>query len=363
MAFSLDFGPPPAKQKISRRPNSGRRNENQPSTGPRAVSCYICGRQYMLHSFAIHETQCRELYEKREELKPPKERRRCPDNPFNGMSMKGITSQRGLMDAMNTAAAEAFTTGVMSSCRYCGRTFLPEKLLIHNRSCTADNPARRVTDSVGRTPAAMMAHEESAAINVTTKSFPGSKGGGGYNNTANPPWMGADDDYDESMGGGGGGGATVRCADCGRSFNAVAYSKHQKICKKVFTKKRRVFDSAKQRAVGTDLMPYFNDNKRSSGGAGAKVSRNTVPSATSRGASSYNGSSSSGGGRIGNGNSATVGYGGGGGGGPGGYGGMPKWKYDSLSFRAAMRAAKVATMEEQGGRGRLDHRPVLHTLY
>ena len=348
MAFSLDFGPPPAKQKLSRRPNSGKSGEKQPSAGPRAVSCYICGRQYMLHSFAIHETQCRELYEKREELKPPKERRRCPDNPFNGMSMKGITSQRGLMDAMNAAASEAFTTGVMSSCRYCGRTFLPEKLLIHNRSCTADNPARRVTDSVGRTPAAMMAHEE-AAINVTTKSFPGSRG------SANSPWMGADDGYDESMGGGGGGGATVRCADCGRSFNAVAYSKHQKICKKVFTKKRRVFDSAKQRAVGTDLMPYFNDNKRSGnagGGGGSKVSRNTVPSSSSalRGASSFNGSSSSGSSRGGNSNSASMGYGGGGGGGgQGGYGGMPKWKYDSLSFRAAMRAAKVATMDERGG--------------
>ena len=345
MAFSLDFGPPPAKQKISRRPNSGRSSEKQPSAGPRAVSCYICGRQYMLHSFAIHETQCRELYEKREELKPPKERRRCPDNPFNGINMKGITSQRGLMDAMNTAAAEAFETGVMSSCRYCGRTFLPEKLLIHNRSCTADNPARRVTDSVGRTPAAMMAHEEAAI-----KPFPGSRGGGGggggYNSTANPPWMGADDGYDDSMGGGDGGGATVRCGDCGRSFNAVAYSKHQKICKKVFTKKRRVFDSAKQRAVGTDLMPYFNDNKRNSGGAGvnAKISRNTVPSSSARVGASY----SSTGGRGGNSNSASMGYGGGGGG-QGGYGGMPKWKYDSLNFRAAMRAAKMATMEEQGG--------------
>jgi hypothetical protein len=36
----------------------------------------------MLHSFAIHEAQCRELFEKREALKPPKERRKCPSDPF-----------------------------------------------------------------------------------------------------------------------------------------------------------------------------------------------------------------------------------------------------------------------------------------
>jgi len=30
------------------------------------------------------------------------------------------------------------------------RTFLPEKLVIHNRSCTADKPARRVNESVNR---------------------------------------------------------------------------------------------------------------------------------------------------------------------------------------------------------------------
>ena len=36
----------------------------------------------------------------------------------------------------------------LSVCQHCGRSFLNEKLLIHNRSCTADNPARRVTAKV-----------------------------------------------------------------------------------------------------------------------------------------------------------------------------------------------------------------------
>ncbi len=49
---------------------------------PKAVVCYICGRQYMLHSCGSHEAQCRELFEKREALKPPKERRALPPSPF-----------------------------------------------------------------------------------------------------------------------------------------------------------------------------------------------------------------------------------------------------------------------------------------
>ena len=38
----------------------------------------------------------------------------------------------------------------LARCEYCGRTFLPEKLIIHNRSCTAEKPARAVNDPVNR---------------------------------------------------------------------------------------------------------------------------------------------------------------------------------------------------------------------
>ena len=51
---------------------------------PRARVCYICGRQYMIHSFDIHIVQCRDLFEKRENLKPIKERRKCPEDPTIG---------------------------------------------------------------------------------------------------------------------------------------------------------------------------------------------------------------------------------------------------------------------------------------
>ena len=56
---------------------------------PRARVCYICGRQYMLHSFDIHVVQCRDLFEKREMQKPVKERRSCPQDPFASLTSKG----------------------------------------------------------------------------------------------------------------------------------------------------------------------------------------------------------------------------------------------------------------------------------
>ena len=41
--------------------------------------------------------------------------------------------------------------------------------------------------------------------------------------------------------------ATSPCPHCGRSFNQNAFSKHVKICEKVFLKKRKAFNTQKQR--------------------------------------------------------------------------------------------------------------------
>lgn len=53
---------------------------------------------------------------------------------------------------------------------------------------------------------------------------------------------------------------TTACPDCGRSFNPESYQKHIKICKKVFMKKRKQFDSTEQRANGEE--PVVKSNPR-----------------------------------------------------------------------------------------------------
>lgn len=141
--------------------------------GPKTRVCYICGRQYGVHSYEIHLKQCKELWIAREALKEPKDRKKLPEDPALRLLSKeggaetstpigassrptssGPRNQPGPsksdLDELNKLASEAFNTESLAQCTYCGRTFLPEKLAIHNRSCTADKPARKVTDSVRR---------------------------------------------------------------------------------------------------------------------------------------------------------------------------------------------------------------------
>lgn len=46
------------------------------------------------------------------------------------------------------------------------------------------------------------------------------------------------------------------CTICGRTFNPTTLKKHVRICEKTASKKRKVFDSSRQRREGTDLASY-----------------------------------------------------------------------------------------------------------
>lgn len=135
------------------------------STGPKTRVCYVCGRQYGLNSFEIHLKQCKELWIAREAEKDPRERKKLPEDPMlrlmgesagggggGSSSMKGGSPMPSAKDLeeINKLSTAAFNTEALDTCEYCGRTFLPEKLVIHNRSCTAETPARKLTDGVKR---------------------------------------------------------------------------------------------------------------------------------------------------------------------------------------------------------------------
>mmetsp|Transcript_2198 Transcript_2198/g.3463 ORF Transcript_2198/g.3463 Transcript_2198/m.3463 type:complete len:350 (+) Transcript_2198:46-1095(+) len=142
--------------------------------GPKTRVCYVCGRQYGLHSFEIHLKQCKELWIAREAEKDPRERRPLPEDPalklglamdsandsFNGGSAGGgaYTPSAKELEEINRLSSEAYNTESLATCEYCGRSFLPEKLVIHNRSCTAGNPARKASDTVKRGNAASGAY-------------------------------------------------------------------------------------------------------------------------------------------------------------------------------------------------------------
>eukprot|EP00603_Paraphysomonas_imperforata_P003776 CAMPEP_0114422298 /NCGR_PEP_ID=MMETSP0103-20121206/5535_1 /TAXON_ID=37642 ORGANISM="Paraphysomonas imperforata, Strain PA2" /NCGR_SAMPLE_ID=MMETSP0103 /ASSEMBLY_ACC=CAM_ASM_000201 /LENGTH=231 /DNA_ID=CAMNT_0001590873 /DNA_START=175 /DNA_END=870 /DNA_ORIENTATION=+ len=52
------------------------------------------------------------------------------------------------LEAMNAAAQNSYNDVALFKCEWCGRSFLEEKLKIHNRSCTQEKPARRADQKV-----------------------------------------------------------------------------------------------------------------------------------------------------------------------------------------------------------------------
>jgi hypothetical protein len=86
------------------------------------------------------------------------------------------------------------------------------------------------------------------------------------------------DEYDDmpnassKRGGGGGGGAAFSnsgaglypCSVCNRTFASDRIQQHESACR-VANKKRRTFDSTKQRLQGTEAASFFRKNKANPG--------------------------------------------------------------------------------------------------
>eukprot|EP00002_Diphylleia_rotans_P011208 TRINITY_DN2220_c0_g1_i1.p1 TRINITY_DN2220_c0_g1~~TRINITY_DN2220_c0_g1_i1.p1 ORF type:complete len:642 (+),score=129.10 TRINITY_DN2220_c0_g1_i1:43-1968(+) len=66
----------------------------------------------------------------------------------------------------------------------------------------------------------------------------------------------AQEDEEEDFGAAAGGQGLVECPVCGRNFAAERIKVHQKICNKVSTKERKVFDSTKHRLEGEAAQIY-----------------------------------------------------------------------------------------------------------
>ncbi|XP_012583278.1 PREDICTED: zinc finger protein 474 [Condylura cristata] len=120
---------------LSRYPSRRRMSESQasppviPSRRPGFRICYICGREFGSLSLAIHEPQCLEKW-RIENSKLPKHLRR--PEPSKPQLLSGSGSYN--LQAMNEAAFQSSQAQLLP-CDSCGRTFLPDRLLVHQRSC------------------------------------------------------------------------------------------------------------------------------------------------------------------------------------------------------------------------------------
>eukprot|EP00756_Hemistasia_phaeocysticola_P066418 Hpha_TRINITY_DN9221_c0_g2::TRINITY_DN9221_c0_g2_i1::g.28544::m.28544 len=101
---------------------------------PQMLVCYLCGQQFGSASLPIHQPQC---YQKQigwwQHADPstrgpmPKDPASQPQKPPGGMGAGGV--QR-----FNEQQFADFNSN-MAKCQNCGRTFLPDRLAVHLRSC------------------------------------------------------------------------------------------------------------------------------------------------------------------------------------------------------------------------------------
>ncbi|CAK9808347.1 Zinc finger protein 474 [Anthophora plagiata] len=104
---------------------------NRPSSapvkkGPRTVTCYICSREFGTASFPIHEPRCMQKWEHENNSLPVNQRRPTPQRPDIAINHS----------EWNATAWEE-SQAQLVPCSKCGRTFLPERLTVHQKSCKA----------------------------------------------------------------------------------------------------------------------------------------------------------------------------------------------------------------------------------
>ncbi|XP_053788834.1 zinc finger protein 474 isoform X1 [Vidua chalybeata] len=98
---------------------------------PPTVICYICGREYGTKSISIHEPQCLKKWHQENDNLPKHLRRPEPKKPeVRTVQAKGFYD----LDALNEAAWTSAQAQLVP-CDTCGRTFLPDRLIVHQRSC------------------------------------------------------------------------------------------------------------------------------------------------------------------------------------------------------------------------------------
>ncbi|KAF2884241.1 hypothetical protein ILUMI_21933 [Ignelater luminosus] len=103
---------------------------DRPKTGkgPRTLTCYLCGREFGTASLPLHEPKCLEKWERENASLPSNLRRKLPKKPDTPMTA----------EQWNEYAWNACQDSLVP-CENCGRTFLPDRLVVHQRSCKPMN--------------------------------------------------------------------------------------------------------------------------------------------------------------------------------------------------------------------------------
>lgn len=181
---------------------------------PKGVICYICGREFGKSSIEIHEPQCLKKWESENQKLPKNQRRNLPQKPQLLPSIN--SNDANDRDRFNQAAYESAQSQLIP-CQYCSRTFAPDRVAVHERSCQKTNsqqgPAKSNT-SGSKIPTKVIRPETatlSRNSNTPNKSF--------NKSVETPP---ADPVKP----------ASVVCYICGREFGTKSINIHEPQCMK-----------------------------------------------------------------------------------------------------------------------------------
>ena len=109
--------------------------------GPRTVVCYICGREFGTKSIGIHEPQCLKKWHVQNDQLPKNQRRRPPVKPVVVELPKISAGGSYNLEQFNEAAWQAAQSNLVP-CENCGRTFNPDRLPVHQKSCKPGKPLK-----------------------------------------------------------------------------------------------------------------------------------------------------------------------------------------------------------------------------
>lgn len=160
--------------------------------GPRTVTCYLCGREFGTKSLPLHEPKCLQKWERENSQLPRHLQRKPPTKPD-----KPMTSEE-----WNRFAWEA-SQASLAACEHCGRTFLPDRLLVHQRSCRP-NAHHRPPPNIARSSPNDLHLSSISSTPSGLSSMPTS-----------PP---------------GSGPLTIECYICGRMFGSRSIGIHEPQC-------------------------------------------------------------------------------------------------------------------------------------
>lgn len=108
---------------------------------PKALMCYICGREYGTLSLEIHLKACRKKWDIEQAKKPVEMRKPCPEPPLNfDQAISGAKAGSYDFQTYNDAAFENYNIKALEKCPNCPRTFNPESLPKHLKMCRPKDP-------------------------------------------------------------------------------------------------------------------------------------------------------------------------------------------------------------------------------